>query len=446
MNLKSKFSIWVAGLITVVVTMVAGMVVLSETKLLMREQEAHQRQLVERLAKVCEESLYQNDLVVFNYFKTLKSVRGFLAACFLDKTGKAYVHSDPAAIGTTLKSPVEGVIDLSAPVYFGQSRVGTARLFLSKNVIQDFIRQSIKETLIRVAAISFIALFIGILGALVLAKTLVDPIRHVIFGMKNVAEGRLDPWPELKRQDELGWMGRELNVTINKLKELDEMKQEFVSSVTHELRSPLTAITQFVSLLMDGKYGAVTGRQRESLLTVKNNAIRLSSLVDDLLTTAKIDAKRSEVFLETFDVRELMTEVQKLFEPLALEKGLAFKVDVPINTVHVYADRGKINQILNNLISNAIKFTNKGWIELVVREEKGAVQVAVVDTGLGIPEGDKPKIFDKFFRGASTAHAVKGTGLGLSIVKAFVELQGGTVWVESNPGGGSKFIFNLPRG
>ena len=443
MSLRAKFSIAVVSLLLVVVAGIAALVVASERRLLRAEMAEQQQRLVERLAQVCQESLYQSDLVALNYLRTLAGERAFLAAACVDSAGQARLHSDPARIGQALTASGTNVLELSAPVLFGGQAAGTARLFLSRPALDDFLDQATAGILRRVGIISLIALVAGVLGALWLAGTLVRPIHQVIGGMREVARGRLQPIPFSVRKDELGWIGKELNVMIDRLKELDEMKRDFVSGVTHELRSPLTAIDRYVTLLGKGTYGALSARQADAVITVQNNTKRLMRFIDDLLSAARLETRRVDLFCERLDLRAVIQEVEKLYRPLAEEKKLSFKAEAPAGLI-VWADREKVIQILSNLLSNAIKFTAAGSVALGARPDGKMIRVSVADTGAGIPEKDRDQIFEKFYRSPSTAAETAGTGLGLAITKSLVEAQGGRIEAKSNPGGGTRFEFTLP--
>lgn len=464
MSLRLKFAIAVASLVTVVVVAVGSLIVVSERRLLRSEMNRHHERMAERLAQVCEESLYQSELVVFNYLGTLRDERGLLGAGCVNAQGRIQIHSDPEEIGTILKTAREAeagaasgvfrqryrrdgvrVLDLAAPFFFGDNRAGTARLFLSPDELDAFIDRSVFATLRRVAAISAIALALGILGAFWLAGSLMKPIHQVIGGMREVAKGRLEPIPFSVRRDELGWIGKELNVTIGRLKELDEMKRDFVSSVTHELRSPLTAIDRYISLLTRGTYGATTRRQSDALVTIQNNTQRLMRFIDDLLATARLETRRVDLYCDRMNLADAIRDAATLYRPLAEEKGLRLVADLPTDDIPVFADREKVTQVLNNLLSNALKFTATGAVMIGVEPSESAVRVTVTDSGPGISDRDRAQVFDKFFRARETANQVKGTGLGLSIVKGLIEAQGGAVGVDPAPGGGSRFWFTLPR-
>lgn len=446
MNLRAQFSFYVSILVVLVVLGSGVMTVLSERRLLKDEIRQHNQQMIKLLARVGEESLYQNDFVLFNYFEKLKAERGFVAACFIDNNDVIQIHSDPQKIGQTFRSPdsAEQILDLAAPVFLASGRAGTAHLLLSQTEIQQFIHQSLVKTVKRMGIISGISLLLGLLGALWVARTLVNPIHRLVRGMKRVATGHLNPIRFPKRQDEIGWMGDELNETIKKLKELDEMKRDFVSSVTHELKSPLVAIESFISILMKRARTKGAIDDQDLLNTVKNNSTRLRKMIDDLLTTAKVEAGRLDLDCQLFDVRKAIRETVELYKPLSEEKGIPLRLDIPASPVQVWADHNKIVHILTNLISNALKFTEKGHILIGIRPEEEGVSLFVADTGPGISPQDRARIFEKFYQGPTGSQKRRGTGLGLTIVKGLVESHGGRISVSPENGGGTRFTFTIP--
>lgn len=465
LGLKDQFAVGISCVVLLVIGGVAGMMSFSEYRLLRNEMHRHHLELVKRLGRIYEESLYQNEIVFLNYLKSLENERGFVAAAFVNNQHQIQMHSEPPLIGSTYegpnpdlrlsREPVESAvyqgqkgarrIDFIQPVFFGGSPVGAVHLIFAPDELERFLFQSLSSSLKRVGAISLLALSLGLLGAYIMARRLVRPIQSVVNGMRSVAQGDLRPLPASERRDELGWMTEELNVMVQKLKELEEMKREFVASVTHEFRSPLTAIERFVSLLMKGHYGSLNSDQRESLMIVQNNSVRLNNFVDNLLTVSKLETSRIDVFCEAFDVRGLIQEAITLYKPLASEKGLVLESLLAATSLRVWADKGKVTQILSNLISNAIKFTDKGEIRIKAAENTSHIEVIVSDTGIGIPPQDQDKIFSKFYRSPAISHKVKGTGLGLSIVKGFLEAQGGTIRFANNPQGGTSFLFTLPK-
>lgn len=230
------------------------------------------------------------------------------------------------------------------------------------------------------------------------------------------------------------------------LVKLNQMKDEFVSAVSHEIRTPMGIIQETVSQIAEGFFGKVTEKQKEVLMLSLKSVHRLGAIIDELLDISKIEAGRLALNKKLVDLGSLAKEVVSRFSLQAQEKGLELKVNFLPEKVTLYADEEKIVQILVNLLGNALKFTEKGVIEISLEDQKDGVKCSVADTGTGIAEENLPKLFQKFQQfGRVAGPGIKGTGLGLAITKALVEGHGGKIWVESKLGEGTKFSFLLPR-
>lgn len=229
---------------------------------------------------------------------------------------------------------------------------------------------------------------------------------------------------------------------ITYLKELDRIKTDFVNTVSHDLRSPLTAILGYVELIE--RVGPMTPQQREFIRRVEYSVHSITTLINDLLDLGRIEAgfdSRKEVVPLSAVVRYT---VDSLSSRLA-EKDLALNMDLPSNLPPVLGNPIRLRQMLNNLIGNAIKYTPQGGrIDIIAREEGGQLLLRIRDTGPGIPPAEQPFIFDKFYRATNAPPGVPGTGLGLAIVKSIVENHRGRIWVDSTPGQGSTFSIVLP--
>jgi signal transduction histidine kinase len=238
----------------------------------------------------------------------------------------------------------------------------------------------------------------------------------------------------------------ELQEANRRLKELSKLKDEFIASVSHELRTPLTVIQEGVVQVLEGISGPASPAQQQSLSIASRNIERLRRLIEDLLDISKIETGRMVLNLETLDLREVVQEVGRSFLARIQGKGLELKTHLPEGKVALYADRDKLAQVFANLLDNALKFTREGSIEIYVLEE-GRRQVAcrVSDTGPGLAPEFLSKLFHKFQQApGEEAGGAKGTGLGLAISKGIVELHGGRIWAESQPGQGTRFTFTLP--
>jgi PAS domain S-box-containing protein len=228
--------------------------------------------------------------------------------------------------------------------------------------------------------------------------------------------------------------------------EAERAKTDFVSTVSHELRTPMTAVKGYVDLLLMGATGDLSDQQQQFLDVIKLNTDRLTSLVNDLLDISRIETGKIELAPESLDMVSVIEQVVLTIRPKAEEKGLRMHAVVPQDLPRVFGDPDRVVQILTNLVGNAYKYTPTGGIVSVhayVRDEM--VHVAVADTGIGVSIEDRDKIFDRFFRvDDPMVHAESGTGLGLSITTSLVQMHGGEIMVESEPGEGSIFTFTLP--
>ena len=229
-------------------------------------------------------------------------------------------------------------------------------------------------------------------------------------------------------------------------KEVDRMKTEFISTVSHELRTPLSITREGISLVLDKIPGKINKKQDKILSIAKGNIDRLARIISSLLDISKIESGKVELKRGLVNIKRLIEQVASSFEPKAKEKGLELKVRLPQEEIEAYAEGDKIIEVFTNLLGNALKFTEKGYIEVSVKELEDEIECTVKDTGIGLAMDDLPKVFGKFQQfGRIDSEGEKGTGLGLSISKGIVEAHHGKIRVESTLGEGSKFIFTLPK-
>jgi signal transduction histidine kinase len=237
----------------------------------------------------------------------------------------------------------------------------------------------------------------------------------------------------------------ELTRQNDRLLELDQMKDELIALVSHELRTPLTSIVGYLELIGDDDGGRLSGEQRRHLAVAERNAQRLIHLVSDLLLTAQLRSGRLSLQTQELDLAALAEECVASATPLAQERSIRLSYTSG-GHARVAADSNRLAQVIDNLLSNALKFTPEGGsVDVSVREQLGRVVVEVSDTGIGIPDAEQPKLFTPFFRaGSAIEHAIHGTGLGLSIVKGIVEAHGGTITLSNRVPAGSTFRVDLP--
>jgi len=229
------------------------------------------------------------------------------------------------------------------------------------------------------------------------------------------------------------------------LERANRLKSEFLANVSHELRTPMNAIIGYSKLMLDGLDGELNAQQEADLQRVTTAADNLLGLINGLLDLSKIEAGRMEITVEDVDVLPIVEDVVALVRPQSDSKDLEVRADIPQDLPTILADRARFRQVLVNLMSNAVKFTDKGAVTVSATSGEGWVTVSVADTGIGISSEAQAYIFDEFRQAdASTTRRYGGTGLGLAISKRLVALHGGRIWVESGPRGGATFSFTMP--
>ncbi|MCJ7812164.1 response regulator [bacterium] len=238
-----------------------------------------------------------------------------------------------------------------------------------------------------------------------------------------------------------------LQLANERLKELDALKSDFLSTVSHELRTPLAIMREGVSLCLEEVVGKITEKQKQLLIHTKENIDRLSRLIMDLLDISKIEAKKIVLWRKATDIGEIVRKIQSNFKPQAMKKRIKMNIQLPEVQVRLFVDEDKVMQIFNNLVSNAVQYTEAGGDILIgVEEKEEVVSCFVSDTGIGIAKENISKLFSKFEQiGRVEGPGYKGTGLGLAIVKGLVEKHGGKIEVESDIGKGTTFFFTLKK-
>jgi signal transduction histidine kinase len=252
--------------------------------------------------------------------------------------------------------------------------------------------------------------------------------------------------------DELHAKNRRLMVAVDRLQEVDRIKSNFLATVSHELRTPLTSVIGYTEMLLEGLAGPLAPEQREYLATILSKADQLLGLITAVLDASLLEAGRGAVAAEPVALDEIVTSVVAAFAPQAHKRAIA--IEVAVAPMRALGDRRQIRQVLWQLVSNAVKFSpDAGRVDIEVRrgdvapgERRAAgAHVVVRDSGIGIGAELLPHIFEPFFQvDSSSTRAFGGTGLGLALAKAYVEAQGGRIWVDSTPGLGSTFTVSFP--
>lgn len=324
-------------------------------------------------------------------------------------------------------------------------KAGEAVLAYRRSAVQRENQSTLRQDMKRFTGVVCFALAIALFLGLYLARSIARPVRVLAEGARRIGEGRLEHRIAVDRSDEIGALAGSFNEMAKRLQELDELKEEFISMVSHELRSPLSGIKGYAEIILSGLSGPVTPKQEEGLNIIKQCTDRLARLVNNILDLAKMEAGLMQFEFQSVSIVQLGLDCMNLLAPEAEKAGIKLEIQMP-DLPMVQADPDAMRQVFINLVNNAIKFTpEKGRITVWGKRENGALRLGVTDTGAGIPKESLAKLFNKFEQVSATKHKAKGkgTGLGLAIVKRIVEAHGGGIGVESEYGKGTTFSFTL---
>ena len=268
-------------------------------------------------------------------------------------------------------------------------------------------------------------------------------ISRTVWNKKEVLVAVIRDFTERKEYEQ------KLMVALEKAEESDRLKTAFLHNMSHEIRTPLNAISGFVGLLEDS---GITEEDRNSYIQIiQNSSTQLIAIVSDILTISSLETKQEKINVSNVCINELFVELQAIFNQQAMTKNISLIVKQPLNDIQseIFTDETKITQVLSNLLSNALKFTAEGFIEfgynLKTDVKPVEMEFYVKDSGIGINPEFHTKIFERFRQANKSINKIYGgTGLGLAISKAYTELLGGKIWVQSEPGQGSTFFFTIP--
>ncbi len=310
----------------------------------------------------------------------------------------------------------------------------------SSRISSAVIRLSIAAVLVGIA--------IGLLVSFGSTRSINRSILQLQRKTREVAAGRFTPLPPIQSPPEIASLSREFDIMCLRLGELNAMKEDFIRHVSHELRTPLTAIKEASSLLLEERFRREPEYQHQLLTIVKDECDRLIASVSRMLDLSRMEAGMMDYAFEPLDLLEILRQSVLKLAPIAIARGIALEIRPVRALPAVRADRDRIYQLMENLIGNALKFSEAGGdvcIETTIDEDPTTgLLVRVTDNGCGIPSDQLENIFDKFHRIDDGRETARGTGLGLSIAKHIVAAHGGKLWAESRLGRGSAFCFTLP--
>ena len=302
------------------------------------------------------------------------------------------------------------------------------------------------ESLLNISYIMLVIFFLLSLIILIFFTEMVYlPLRKITAATEQYAAGNLHYEFQVDSEDEIGYLASCLNYMASEIARSEDDQKKFVANVSHDFRSPLTSIRGYLEAMLDG---TIPPEMHEKYITiVLNETERLTKLTNSLLTLNNLNTKGMLLDKTDFDINQVIRNTASTFEGTCHNKSIAIEMILTGNEMYVHADMGKIQQVLYNLMDNAIKFSHHdSVIHIETSEKKNKLFVSVKDTGIGIPKEDLKLIWDRFYKSdLSRGKDKKGTGLGLSIVKEIINAHDEHINVISTPGVGSEFIFSLPK-
>jgi histidine kinase len=440
-----------------------------EKQHLERKQSAEQESSLKRLARVAQDaSLEQNEVFLLNYLKVLKDSPEIRYAAFVEENGRIRVHTamfeGAPIIGLPWNGPPQPgggqrqirvlskdgreIHDWSLAILRGENPIGSVHLGFDAAVLRQSVKADLSESRKPLLWEALILSLLAWLAAAWLARGLTAPLSALHEGARKIGAGELDFRIDLPRADELGDLSEGFNRMAGELERINKFKEQLMASITHDLRSPLSAISGHAEILLSDSE-ATQDERRESAELIRENARRMEAMANDMTDLVKLQLGRLEAAREPVRMEEAFASVKRLLDVIAKRLDVVIDVETPRELPSVVADPSHLHRILTNLVSNALKFTPSGGrIVLTAAAESHHVRVVVSDTGTGIAERKVKTLFTRFtgMEGVKHGQPDLGTGLGLSICREFVEMYGGKIWAESELKKGTRVFFTLPLG
>lgn len=336
----------------------------------------------------------------------------------------------------------EDVMTVLAPVVYGYTPNGYLLIHKYTSDIRDTQNILMHAAIITVLVIYLLSFMI----LLAFQYFIYRPLRKITEAATQYASGNLEYEIPVNTEDEMGYLSASLNYMSSHLRDMDDYQKKFVANVSHDFRSPLTSIKGYVEAMTDGTIPPELYDKYLKIILFETE--RLTDLTQDLLTLNEFDTKNLLLNKELFDIHDMIKQVAASFEGTCTQKKISIDVVLAAKHLNVNADKRKIQQVLYNLLDNAIKFSDPDSVVTVETTERGdKVYISVKDDGIGIPRSSLNKVWERFYKSdLSRGKDKKGTGLGLAIVKEAIQAHGENINVVSTEGVGTEFIFSLPKG
>ena len=493
-----------SALVVLVLALFGGILYFSQSRVIYKQERLRHATIAESLAQVAEESLLSgDDFSLISYTFKLKKNSALAAAYVFD--GEKYLsHTDSNLARISAAAPMEFAAPddecISKDITVG-GRKYLVRTVFSKKAAMAEIEGSLNRIFGEILKASLLVFLAGMVAAYYFALSVAAPVLKLSRAAREVGTGNFSVEIETSSSagagDEMETLKRDFNSMTARLRQLDEMKRDFVASVTHELKSPLSAVESYAELLgvefvraretADAAMKPALDKWLEDVAYIRQNTGRLFEFVNNLLDTAKMEHGAFEITKTKVDIAGLISQTIRQFALKAEKSGVGLKMgSIPASPEALTADGERIKQVISNLVSNALKYTPAGGMITVSAETADALRLAsllesvnacagaaakpcppggigganapraasyflvcVEDTGTGIPARDLGRVFGKFEQVKTSGYPVKGAkgvGLGLYISRSIIMAHGGYLWVESAEGKGSRFRFALPAG
>ena len=318
------------------------------------------------------------------------------------------------------------LVYIGMPLTYNEQISGVIMAFSPITEVEELFGEVIKV----IGIILIIVILIGTIAILRVSVKISEPITEISKYARKIGKGENVPDIEIEGKDEIAMLAKSFNEMKKEIAISEQMRREIVANVSHELRTPLTSIIGFIKGILDG---VIPDEEHEKYLSiVYGEANRLKELTKDIVDVAKLESGSITLNKEKFDLNELTKEVYTEMEELVKEKNLDFILEELNASIEIEADKSRIRQVLINVVNNAVKFTEKGYIKITLDKTQDKANIIITDTGIGIKADKIAYLFDKFFTANNYGDATNGAGLGLNIVKNIIDLHGGQINIESD--------------
>lgn len=377
--------------------------------------------------------------------------------------GKGYINYKIKYLCISIIIPIAIILQLTIT---GLTILSSVRLTIDRNINNSFqnvtetdkdkielfqneLRETYAKQMQKIVYSNAMSIAMLITIFIISLRVVYNPIRDVILAFKSLTnnDSGLSTSIKISSKDEIGQVVDNFNNFVLRLKHLDKLKDEFLANVSHELRTPINSMIGISESLIDGVAGEPNPKMKENLNMIISSSKRLSSLINDILDYSKLKSNDIAISSKNIDLKQTSEMVLNILKSLTSTKNIELKNEIPDEIPCAFADENRVQQILFNLLGNAIKFTSEGYVKISAEQKDEWIFIFIEDTGIGIPKEKCLDIFKSFEQvDSSIERKYGGTGLGLAISKQLVEIHGGTIWVDSELGVGSKFSFTLPAG